>query len=100
MAETRPTATAAAKLLLQCTDRKRRAIQFPGLHRLSCIITGYIIWRFINWQIRAISPNPIPMVDSGLIMKVQKVRFARMYLGGIIVPILIGCLLTVIDFCY
>ncbi len=35
---------------------------------------------------------------SGRIMKDAKTDLARMYLGGIIVPILIGALLTVITF--
>jgi len=64
---------------------------------LVCIISGYLIWRFIigsadNFLKPDLNGGFWPHHES------PKSGFARMYQGGIIVPILIGALLTVITF--
>lgn len=64
---------------------------------LACIVIGYIIWRFLigadgNFV------NPDKAGGFWPSHKNPKGNFAKMYEGGIIVPILIGCLLTVITF--
>jgi biopolymer transport protein ExbB len=62
-----------------------------------CIISGYLIWRFI---IGADGNFTTPDPSGGFwpSHKGPKGGFARMYEGGIIVPILIGALLTVLTF--
>ena len=64
---------------------------------LLCVIIGYIIWRFmIGDPSNFTKPDP----NGGFWPDHEgaKTALARMYLGGIIVPILIGCLLTVLTF--
>jgi len=62
-----------------------------------CVIIGYVIWRFL---IGADSNFTKPDLTGGFwpAHEGAKSALARMYLGGIIVPILIGCLLTVLTF--
>ena len=96
MAETRPTATAAAKPATSVqTPKKGNSISWVA--PLVCVILGYIIWRFLIG-----SPDNFTKPDnSGGFWpnhEGAKSAIARMYLGGIIVPILIGCLLTVLTF--
>ena len=57
---------------------------------LACIILGYIIWRFVigsgdNFKMGKENGGFWPERDGALN------NLARMYQGGIIVPILIGC---------
>jgi biopolymer transport protein ExbB len=63
----------------------------------ACLISGYLIWRFVIGADGNFSrPDP-----SGGFWPHQEGAvsgFARMYQGGIIVPILIGALLTVLTF--
>ena len=64
---------------------------------LACIILGYIIWRFVigsgdNFKMGKENGGFWPERDGALN------NLARMYQGGIIVPILIGCFLTVLTF--
>jgi biopolymer transport protein ExbB len=96
MAETRPTATAAAKPATSVqTPKKGNSISWVA--PLVCVILGYIIWRFLIGN-----PDNFTKPDnSGGFWPSHegaKSAVARMYLGGIIVPILIGCLLTVLTF--
>jgi biopolymer transport protein ExbB len=62
-----------------------------------CVIAGYLFWRFaIGADSNFTNPDP-----SGGFWPKQagpKDDFARMYDGGIIVPILIGCFLIVLTF--
>jgi biopolymer transport protein ExbB len=62
-----------------------------------CIISGYLIWRFI---LGADSNFTKPDLGGGWHPDQQgpKSGIVRMYQGGVIVPILIGALLTVITF--
>ena len=96
MAETRPTATAAAKSTSVVAAKKGNSISW--LAPLLCIIIGYIIWRFL---IGADSNFTKPDTNGGFWPNHEgaKTALARMYLGGIIVPLLIGALLTVLTFC-
>ena len=64
---------------------------------IACILMGYLIWRF--WI-----GNPDNFTkgkENGGFWPEREGAiggFAKMYLGGIIVPILIGCFLTVLTF--
>jgi biopolymer transport protein ExbB len=64
---------------------------------LVCIIAGYAIWRFV---IGGASNFTNPDAAGGFWPnhKGPKTNFAKMYEGGIIVPILIGCFLIVFTF--
>lgn len=64
---------------------------------LVCIIAGYVIWRFV---IGADSNFSAPDKAGGFWPnhKGPKTAFSKMYEGGIIVPILIGCFLIVLTF--
>jgi biopolymer transport protein ExbB len=96
MAETKPTATTAAKSSTS-VQPKRKGNSISWVAPLVCIIAGYCIWRFI---IGADSNFTTPDPNGGFWAhhKGPKGGFARMYEGGIIVPILIGALLTVLTF--
>jgi biopolymer transport protein ExbB len=96
MAETRPTATAATKSTTS-VQPKKKGNSISWLAPLLCLILGYVIWRFvIGADSNFTKPDPSggfwPSHDGA------KSGFAKMYQGGIIVPLLIGCFLTVITF--
>ena len=96
MAETKPTATAAAKSSTSVQPTKKsNAISWVA--PLVCVIAGYIIWRFI---IGADGNFTHPDPNGGFHPSQQgpKSGFARMYQGGVIVPILIGAFLIVLTF--
>jgi len=96
MAETKPTPPGAAKSI-SSVQPKRSRNSISWLAPLTCIILGYIIWRFaIGNPGNFTTPDP-----SGGFWpdhKGPKTALSRIYLGGIIVPILIGCFLTVLTF--
>jgi biopolymer transport protein ExbB len=96
MAETKPTAATAAKSSTS-VQPKRKGNSISWVAPTVCIISGYLIWRFI---IGADSNFTSPDPNGGFWAhhKGPKSGFARMYEGGIIVPILIGALLTVLTF--
>jgi biopolymer transport protein ExbB len=96
MAETRPTATVAAKPSTNVQVAKR-GNSISWLAPVLCIIVGYLIWRFL---IGADSNFTKPDPNGGFWPHQEgaKSGLSRMYLGGIIVPILIGALLTVLTF--
>src|ERR1700712_2990907 len=94
MAETRPTAAKASSSSVQ---PKRSSNSISWMAPLFCIIIGYLIWRFVigspdNFTIGKANGGFWPDRDGAI------GTFSKMYQGGIIVPILIGCLLTVITF--
>ena len=62
-----------------------------------CIFLGYLIWRFV---IGSASNFSKPDLAGGFWPNHEGPigGFSKMYLGGIIVPILIGCFLTVLTF--
>lgn len=97
MAETKPTAATAAKTSTSSVQPKRKGNSISWVAPLVCIIAGYIIWRFI---IGSADNFTHPDANGGFWPNHEgaKSAIARMYLGGIIVPILIGAFLTVLTF--
>jgi len=96
MAETKPTATAAA-MSISSVQPKRSRNSISWLAPLTCIILGYIIWRFVIGN-GSNFDRPDPTGGFWPDHQGPKTALSRMYLGGIIVPILIGCFLTVLTF--
>ena len=97
MAETKPTAATAAKSSTSSVQPQKKGNSISWVAPTVCIIAGYLIWRFI---IGADSNFTTPDPNGGFWAhhKGPKSGFSRMYEGGIIVPILIGALLTVLTF--
>jgi len=93
---TKPTASAAAKSSTS-VQPKRKGNSISWVAPLVCIIAGYCIWRFI---LGADNNFTKPDLAGGWHPDQQgpKSGIVRMYQGGVIVPILIGALLTVITF--
>lgn len=96
MAETKPTATATSPKSTS-VQPKKSGNSISWIAPVFCIVAGYLIWRFL---IGAPSNFSKPDPAGGFWPKHEGPIGAlpRMYLGGIIVPLLIGCLLTVITF--
>ncbi len=96
MAETKPTAVSAAKSSTS-VQPKKRGNSISWVAPLVCLIAGYVIWRFI---IGADSNFTHPDTTGGFhpLHQGPKTPIARMYQGGVIVPLLIGALLTVLTF--
>ena len=94
MAEIKSTASSKSTTSVQ---PKKSGNSISWIAPLACIILGYILWRFI---IGSPSNFTAPDAAGGFWPNHQgpKGNLARMYEGGIIVPILIGSLLTVITF--
>ncbi len=94
MAETKTTATVKPATSVQA---KKTGNSISWLAPLLCIIGGYCIWRFVLG-----SPSNFekPSAAGGFWPKHEgpKTALSRMYEGGIIVPVLIGCFLIVITF--
>jgi biopolymer transport protein ExbB len=97
MAETRPTATAAAKSSTS-VQPKKKSNAISWLAPLICFVLGFIIWRFVLGNASNFT-NPDPNGGFWPNHKGPKGAFTRMYEGGIIVPILIAAFLTVLTFC-
>jgi biopolymer transport protein ExbB len=93
---TKPTAAPASKSSTS-VQPKRKGNSISWVAPVVCILAGYCIWRFLLG-------NPDNFVKPDLNggfwpqHEVPKSGIVRMYQGGIIVPILIGALLTVITF--
>lgn len=96
MAETNPTAKASVKSTTSVQARKSSNV-ISWLAPLICIVAGYVIWRFL---IGADSNFTAADKSGGFWPdhKGPKGALAKMYEGGIIVPILIGCFLIVVTF--
>ncbi len=93
MADIKPTAVKASTSVQP--HRASNAISW--IAPLACIILGYVIWRFIigspdNFKVGKENGGFWPDRDGAI------GGLAKMYQGGIIVPILIGCFLTVLTF--
>ncbi len=95
MAETKPSAPAAKSITSVQPKRKSNAVSWMA--PLTCLILGYVIWRFI---IGSADNFTNPDAEGGFWPEHDgpKTALSKMYLGGIIVPILIGCFLTVVTF--
>jgi biopolymer transport protein ExbB len=93
MAETKPTATVKPASSVQA---KKSSNIISLLAPVICIIAGYLIWRFILG-----SESGFTKPGKGWFWPEHdgpKNALNKMYLGGIIVPILIGCFLTMLTF--
>jgi biopolymer transport protein ExbB len=93
MAETKPTASVKSTSV----QPKKSGNSISWIAPLACIILGYILWRFV---IGADANFTEPDKAGGFWPNHQgpKGNISRMYEGGIIVPVLIGCLLIVVTF--
>jgi biopolymer transport protein ExbB len=92
MAETKAPAKPASK-----SQAKQSSNLISLLAPVLCLVAGYLIWRFIlgdgsNFKVGAENGGFWPERDA------PKTALSKMYLGGIIVPILIGSFLTMITF--
>lgn len=76
---------------------KRSSNIISWLAPLICLIAGYVIWRFVVGATSNFT-NPDPAGGFWPSHKGPKTNFSKMYEGGIIVPILIGCFLIVFTF--
>jgi biopolymer transport protein ExbB len=94
MAETKPTATVKSTTSVQ---PKKSGNIISWIAPFACVILGYIIWRFV---MGANGNFTEPDAAGGFWPNHQgpKTAFSKMYEGGIIVPVLIGCLLICITF--
>lgn len=93
MAETKPTATVKSTTSVQV---KKSSNAISLLAPVICILAGYVIWRFILGN-----PSGFTKPGEGFFWPEHdgpKNALNKMYLGGIIVPILIGCFLTMLTF--
>jgi biopolymer transport protein ExbB len=93
MADVRPTATVKPVTSVQA---KKSGNSISWLAPLVCIIIGYVIWRFLlgagsHFTAGKENGGFWPDREGGT-------GIYKMYQGGIIVPILIGCMLTVFTF--
>jgi biopolymer transport protein ExbB len=97
MAETKPTATAAKTNAT--AQPKKSSNLIATIAPIACIIGGYLIWRVLLGSASNFT-TPDPDASHWFWPNHQgpKGTFTKMYEGGIIVPILIGCLLTVLTF--
>src|SRR4026208_1688352 len=95
MAETKPTATASVKATSVQAKKSSNAISW--LAPVICLIAGYCIWRFIFGNPDGFN---IPDKSGGFWPKHDKPKGALsgIYMGGIIIPILIGMFLMVVTF--
>jgi biopolymer transport protein ExbB len=93
MADVRPTATVKPVTSVQA---KKSGNSISWLAPVLCIVIGYVIWRFVLGDashFKIANGNGFWPERDGALGGLYK-----MYQGGIIVPILIGCLLTVLTF--
>jgi len=103
MAETKPTSSASAPATAARSTTSVQPVKksnaIASIAPLLCIIVGYVIWRFvIGSPSNFTQPDPDSSHWFWPNHQGAKGNFPRMYLGGIIVPILIGCFLTVLTF--
>lgn len=93
MAETKPTATVKSTTSVQV---KKSSNAISLLAPVLCVLAGYIIWRFLLGD-----PSGFTKPGKGWFWPEHdgpKNALNKMYLGGIIVPILIGSFLTMLTF--
>ncbi|MFD2919336.1 MotA/TolQ/ExbB proton channel family protein [Terrimonas rubra] len=94
MAETKPTATAKATTSVQA---KKSSNIISWIAPIACIVAGYCIWRFIIGNPSGFE-QPDPSGGFWPHHRGPKTALNRIYEGGIIVPLLIAMLLTVVVF--
>lgn len=102
MAEIKPTAgaSAVAKAKAKTSAKPKQAGNaISWVAPILCIVLGYLVWRFwIGSPSNFTKPDADPSHWFWPSMDGPKGNFARMYQGGIIVPLLIGLLLISITF--
>lgn len=91
MAETKPNAAAKA------STSKGGGNAISYLAPIICVIAGYVVWRFVLGNPDGFS-KPDELGGFWPSHKGPTGAWNKMYEGGIIVPLLIGCLLMVIVF--
>lgn len=96
MADLKSTASTSPKATTSVKAKKSSNV-ISFLAPIICLIVGYVIWRFV---IGADSNFTQPDPEGGFWPNQigPKSDLARMYEGGIIVPVLISCILIVITF--
>jgi len=98
MAETKPTATASVKATSVQTKKSSNAISW--LAPIICLIAGYLIWRYIFGN--ADGFDKPDKTGAWFWPKHQNPKpgnaIAGIYMGGIIIPILLGMFLMVVTF--
>ncbi len=94
MAETNSTATVKPVTSVQA---KKTGNSISWLAPVLCILAGYVIWRFL---LGSAANFKAPDANGGFWPKHEgpKSTIYGMYLGGIIVPVLMGCFLIVVTF--
>ncbi len=94
MAETKPTAAKASTSV----QPKKKSNAISWVAPLVCVILGYIIWRFVLGRFFAF--RQVTKDNNWFWPEYDKPlgKIYKMYLGGIIVPLLIGAFLTVLTF--
>ncbi|SJZ36197.1 MotA/TolQ/ExbB proton channel family protein [Sediminibacterium ginsengisoli] len=98
MAETKPSATAAVKSTTSVQPKKSSNL-VATIAPIACILGGYFIWRVVLGSASNFTtPDPDASHWFWPNHHGPKGTFTKMYEGGIIVPVLIGCLLTVLTF--
>ena len=95
MADVKPNVNVKSSSTSVQPKRSSNVISWVG--PVACIVLGYVIWRFVLGAPGNFT-NPDP--NGGFWPKHEgpKGGLVKMYEGGIIVPLLIGCFLTVITF--
>ena len=94
MAETKPTATASVKAT--SVQAKKSSNIISWLAPIICLVAGYCIWRFIFGD-----PSGFENPKEGAFWpkhEKPKNAMAGIYMGGIIIPILLGMFLMVLTF--
>jgi biopolymer transport protein ExbB len=93
MADVRPTATVKPATSVQA---KKSGNSISWLAPLLCVIIGYLLWRFVLGDASHFTGGK---ENGGFAPKREGGEgIFKMYQGGILVPILIGCMLTVFTF--
>lgn len=100
MSDLKPTATTAKSTSVQ---PKKSGNSISWIAPVVCILIGYTIWRFgLGAESNFTTPHPGGEKEGSFLFPGRENpigTWPRMYLGGFIVPVLIGCLLTVVTFC-
>jgi biopolymer transport protein ExbB len=96
MAESNTTASSTVKATTSVQAKKSSNI-ISLLAPIICVVLGYCLWRFVIGSSDNFT-NPDPAGGFWPKHNGPKSDLARMYNGGIIVPVLIGCFLIVFTF--
>ena len=95
MADVKPNVNVKSSSTSVQPKRSSNVISWIG--PVGCIILGYVIWRFVLGAPGNFT-NPDPAGGFWPKHEGPKGGLVKMYEGGIIVPLLIGCFLTVVTF--